>query len=134
MISVRTYTYLTCRVLREYLKEETFVEEISAEFDLERVVDDFVLLCVLVGNDFLPHSPTLDINEGAMDQIFDCYREMLRKKEGYLTYGEAISHIRLGSFLSQVALHETDTLKQRAQVCNYAACFQCAFPGLYKWS
>eukprot|EP00892_Ulva_mutabilis_P011794 jgi/Ulvmu1/8988/UM005_0079.1 len=102
-------------ILREYLQEETCPDGASAEEDLERVIDDFVLLCVLVGNDFLPHSPTLDINEGAMDQIFDCYREMLRKHEGYLTCGEAISHMRLESFLSQVAQHEVDTLKQRAQ-------------------
>jgi hypothetical protein len=33
-------------------------------YDLERVVDDFVLFCMLVGNDFLPPLPTVDINEG----------------------------------------------------------------------
>lgn len=104
------------RILREYLKEETHVEDISGVYDLERVIDDFVLLCVLVGNDFLPHSPTLDINEGAMDEIFDCYRDMLRTKGGYLTYGEGISHVRLEFFLTQVARRESDTLKQRAQV------------------
>jgi 5'-3' exoribonuclease 1 len=31
------------------------------EYDLERVVDDLVLFCMLVGNDFLPPLPTMDI-------------------------------------------------------------------------
>lgn len=103
-------------MLREYLEEETFVRQLGTGFDLERVVDDFVLLCVLVGNDFLPHSPTLDINEGAMDQIFDAYRDMLRSTGRYLTFGEAISHVSLEYLLGNVAQHETETLKQRAQV------------------
>lgn len=28
-------------------------------FDLERIVDDFVLFCMLIGNDFLPGAPLL---------------------------------------------------------------------------
>lgn len=112
-----------CRILREYLREEVFVPEAAGAFDFERVVDDFVLLCVLVGNDFLPHSPTLDIGEGAMDVIFETYRDSLVRNGHHLTQGERISHVQLEVLLAALAEKESDTLVQRAQVC--CARFAC---------
>jgi 5'-3' exonuclease len=43
-------------------------------YDGERVIDDFVLLTVMCGNDFVPHLPSLDIGEGAMDTLLKYYR------------------------------------------------------------
>jgi hypothetical protein len=43
-----------CRLLREYFELEFGTLKLPFLFDLERVIDDYVLLCMLVGNDFLP--------------------------------------------------------------------------------
>ena len=53
--------------------------------DLERVIDDIVFLCFLVGNDFLPHIHSMDISEGALDCLFAIYRKQLPAMPDYLT-------------------------------------------------
>jgi Xrn1 helical domain len=43
-------------LLRDYLELEFQqpAEVLGFKYDLERVIDDFVLFCMLIGNDFLP--------------------------------------------------------------------------------
>ena len=62
----------------------------------ERLLDDFVALSLLVGNDFLPHLPSLHIHEGALDELLAMYvalRPVLAAEsdagEGFLTAGYA---------------------------------------------
>ncbi len=63
-----------CRLLRECWELEFASVRCSFPLDIERIVDDFVLMCMLVGNDFLPALPTLDISEGALNNIFTLYK------------------------------------------------------------
>jgi 5'-3' exoribonuclease 1 len=44
-------------MVREYLELEFKTESLPFPFDLERVIDDFVLMCFFIGNDFLPSLP-----------------------------------------------------------------------------
>ncbi|KAI8835101.1 XRN 5'-3' exonuclease N-terminus-domain-containing protein [Chytridium lagenaria] len=48
-------------VFREYLDLEfsPLRDSLTFEYDLERIIDDFILLSFFIGNDFLPHLPEL---------------------------------------------------------------------------
>ena len=46
------------------------------EFNSKTAVDDFIFLCFMVGNDFLPHIPSIEIIENGIELILQIYREV----------------------------------------------------------
>jgi 5'-3' exoribonuclease 2 len=51
-----------------------------------KIIDDFIVLGMLLGNDFLPHSPSAYCGESAMDTLLDVYVSAVLP-HGYLTGG-----------------------------------------------
>ncbi|KAF7945275.1 hypothetical protein EAE96_010053 [Botrytis aclada] len=94
-------------IVREYLELE--FQELKEEgvlgfpFDLERVIDDFILMAFFVGNDFLPNLPNLHINEGALALMFKVYKTVLPKGGGYINEGGAINMSRLAILLEELS-------------------------------
>ena len=81
----KMHVYAHLSTLREYLSEEMKIPDLPFVWDLEKIIDDFVFLCFFVGNDFLPHLPSLEIREGALDNLIELYKSILPKIGGYLT-------------------------------------------------
>jgi 5'-3' exonuclease len=38
-------------------------------------IKDFIFMCYFMGNDFLPHFPSIDIKKGGLDILLNCYTE-----------------------------------------------------------
>ncbi|KAH7815201.1 putative 5'-3' exoribonuclease 4 [Monocercomonoides exilis] len=58
---------------------------LSFHFDFERVLDDFVLLCFLLGNDFIPRIVSLEVCKRAIPKILTAYKEVLPTMHSFLT-------------------------------------------------
>ena len=99
-------------VLREYLAFE-FRNPDIAWFDLERVIDDMVLLMTLVGNDFIPHSPSLDIGEGHIQLLFGMYKKLLPSFGGYVVDAGMVDFGRLESICRAVGEYEDEIFSER---------------------
>lgn len=101
-------------LLREYLDLEfsPVANQIPFDYDLERIIDDFILMSIFVGNDFLPHLPGLHINEGALELIWKIYKEILPTAGGYLNEHGTISLPRLQMMLDKLAQFERDNFEE----------------------
>ena len=85
------------------------------EFNLERAIDDFVLMCYLIGNDFLPHLPGFDIITGALNDMLDIYAEMLPVWGDYMTLLGEVDLERLSQFLQKMSHVEKQLFEREAE-------------------
>ena len=107
------FQLLHLSILREYLSLD-FAYECPWLPDQERLFDDFILLTFLVGNDFLPHLPTLDISEHAFDVLISAYRQLMVQEPGYIVHNGEIGDLaRLEKLFAIIGEQEQNILKAR---------------------
>ncbi|KAJ3108114.1 5'-3' exoribonuclease 2 [Phlyctochytrium bullatum] len=109
----KPYVFLHVNILREYLEAELKENDLPFPWDLERAIDDWIFLCFFVGNDFLPHLPSLEIREGAIDRLIEIWRRNLRKFGGYITTSGEIDLHRVQILLSELGQVEDDIFIKR---------------------
>lgn len=115
------FIFLDVPILREYLEVELDVPNAPFPFSFERALDDWVLLIFFVGNDFLPHLPSLEIREGAIDTLLKIWRAELPRMGGYLTDNGHLVLSRVQVILEGLALREDDIFRRRresAYICS----------------
>ncbi|KAF2483293.1 XRN 5'-3' exonuclease N-terminus-domain-containing protein [Neohortaea acidophila] len=112
-------------IVREYLElefqelKEPNVLGAGVQFDMERIIDDFILMAFFVGNDFLPNLPHLHINEGALALMFGVYKQVLPKAGGYINEGGVINLKRLELLLDALSDVEYRFFEHENQDANW---------------
>ena len=59
-----------------------FQGKIPFGYDLEKIIDDWILMGFLVGNDFIPHLPHMHIAHDALPLLWKTYMEVLPTLDG----------------------------------------------------
>ena len=111
----KPYIWLHVSILREYLEVELQVPQQPFRFDLERALDDWVFMCFFVGNDFLPHLPSLDIRENGIDTLIAIWRDNVPSMGGYVTKDGVVDLARAQFILDGLAKQEDAIFRRRRQ-------------------
>jgi 5'-3' exoribonuclease 2 len=114
-VSKKPFIWLHVSILREYLAVELDVKNQGFKFDLERAIDDWVFMCFFVGNDFLPHLPSLEIRDGGIDTLITIWKENLPAMGGYLTKDGTVELERVQYVLDGLAQQEDAIFRRRRQ-------------------
>ncbi|VEL17281.1 unnamed protein product [Protopolystoma xenopodis] len=107
------FIFVRLAVLRQYLAEELQLPGLPFKWDLERAIDDWVLMCFFVGNDFLPHLPSLEIREGAIDRLIGLYKDTVAKTGGWLTDSGRVNLSRIQGIMISLGHMEDEIFKKR---------------------
>ena len=112
---LKPFIWLHVSILREYLEAELYLPHQPFPFDLERALDDWVCMCFFVGNDFLPHLPSLDIRDNGIDILIATWRDNLPIMGGYLTEDGQLNLGRCQMILQGIAKQEDAIFRRRRQ-------------------
>ncbi|PAV20509.1 5 -3 exoribonuclease 2 [Pyrrhoderma noxium] len=114
--SKKPFIFLDVSILREYLEIELDVPNCPFPFDIERAIDDWVMLIFFVGNDFLPHLPSLEIREGAIDTLLRIWKNELPRMGGFMTNNGILELAQLEVILKGLASREDEIFRRRREV------------------
>lgn len=111
----KPFQFINIGVLRQYLwfEFEPLRTRLPFPYNFERVVDDFVFFCFFVGNDFLPHLPSLSIRDGSIDMMICLYKETLPKLGDYLTDAGVLNLDTTERFLEDLGSVEDQVFKNK---------------------
>ncbi|PIK55846.1 putative 5'-3' exoribonuclease 2 isoform X1 [Apostichopus japonicus] len=109
------FIFVRLNVLREYIEIELKMDDLPFKFDFERALDDWVFMCFFVGNDFLPHLPSLEIREGAISRLIGLYKTTIHKTKGYLTKDGIVNLERVQLIMNDLGKMEDGIFKKRRE-------------------
>ncbi|XP_026644813.1 5'-3' exoribonuclease 1 [Microtus ochrogaster] len=100
-----TFHLLHLSLMREYIDYEfsALKEKITFEYDIEKIIDDWILMGFLVGNDFIPHLPHLHINHDALPLLYGTYIAILPELGGYINESGHLNLPRFEKYLVKLS-------------------------------
>ncbi|KAL5549294.1 hypothetical protein UlMin_004525 [Ulmus minor] len=121
-IILKPYQFVHLWILREYLELDMQIPDPPEDFqfDIERIIDDFVFMSFFVRNDFLPSTccanTCVQLVQNAIDLLMSVYKKELKNIGGYLVDTSYIDFSRVERFVSLVGSYENKFFRKRSDL------------------
>ncbi|PNF32574.1 5'-3' exoribonuclease 1 [Cryptotermes secundus] len=101
-------------LMREYLELEFEVLKTTLPFpfDIEKIIDDWVLMGFLVGNDFIPPLPDMHIINGALPTLYEAYIDVLPTLGGYVNEGGTLNLERFKKYMERLSAFDFEQFRE----------------------
>ncbi len=99
------YNDIKYSILEKIVKDEDSEEE---ELNLEKqdIINDYICLCFLIGNDFLPHLNGIDILTNSINDLLNIYISIIVIRQKHLVIDNSINFIFLRQILTNLYSNE----------------------------
>jgi 5'-3' exonuclease len=77
---------------------------------------DYIFMCFFLGNDFMPHFPSINIRTGGIDKMLNAYKAVIGDKNEYLTDGNKIYWKNVRKLVQHLASLEEEYLKNETKL------------------
>lgn len=114
------FLYLDIKKLEDYLLQEfqELIEGPHENLSFRRaLLDDYIFLCFLLGNDFIPHAPSLSIKNNGVKILLDIYKKIYDRYGKNLVNRDTlrINHKMLSSIFRELFNLEDDLLIKKSK-------------------
>ena len=99
-------------ILVNYLNDGNKVETQQEN----NIIYDYIFICFMLGNDFLPHFPALNIRTHGLDILLECYKNILASKKKNLTDGKKIYWKNVREFIKELSNNEERFIKNEYKI------------------
>jgi 5'-3' exonuclease len=79
---------------------------------------DYIFLCFFLGNDFMPHFPSVNIRTGGIDKLLNAYKSTIGRTNDKLTDGKQIFWKNVRKLVSFLAENEEKYFKEEMKLRN----------------
>ena len=84
---------------------------INEDFDNTDRIKDYIFICFLLGNDFMPHIPSINIRTDGIDVLLNYYNSIIVSKREYLIVNNKIKWKNVRLFIEALSEEEHNRLK-----------------------
>ena len=111
------YIYLKIDPLKDHIVQSLHTGDYYGGVDREQLIDDYIFICFLLGNDFMNHIPSLNLRYGGHTVLLSIYFELQQRYQGYFQLVDKgqpdLLHMTFfKEFIHEIALKEKDTMRK----------------------